>query len=179
MKFAPTELPGVARVSLERFADSRGFFARLHCPDEFGAAGFPFAPVQTSLSRNDAAFTLRGLHFQAPPHDEAKLVRVVRGAAYDVVVDLRRDSPTYRRWIAATLSADNGEALLIAPGCAHGFLTLEDATDVLYQIDRLHVPGHARGLRYDDPAIAIAWPAAPRVIAPADLAWPALGERQA
>jgi dTDP-4-dehydrorhamnose 3,5-epimerase len=176
VKFAPTALPGVARVSLDRFADARGFFARLHCPEEFAAAGLPFAPVQTSLSRNDAAFTLRGLHFQAPPHDEAKLVRVARGAAYDVVVDLRRDSPTYRRWIAATLSADNGEALLIPVGCAHGFLTLEDATDVLYQIDRLYVPGQARGLRYDDPAIAIAWPAAPRVIAPADLAWPGLGE---
>ena len=96
MKFAPTALPGVARVSLERFADARGFFARLHCPEEFAAAGLPFAPLQTSLSRNDAAFTLRGLHFQAPPHDEAKLVRVVRGGAYDVVVDLRRDSPTYK-----------------------------------------------------------------------------------
>jgi hypothetical protein len=115
MKFAPTALPGVARLSLDRVADSRGFFARLHGPEEFAAAGFPFAPLQTSLSRNDAAFTLRGLHFQAPPHDEAKLVRVVRGAAFDVVVDLRRDSPTYRRWIAVTLSADNGEALLIPP----------------------------------------------------------------
>jgi dTDP-4-dehydrorhamnose 3,5-epimerase len=177
MKFAPTELPGVARVTLDRFADARGFFARLQCPEEFAAAGLPFAPLQTSLSRNDAAFTLRGMHFQAPPHDEAKLVRVVRGAAYDVVVDLRRDSPSYRRWIATTLSAENGEALLIPAGCAHGFLTLEDATDVLYQIDQLYVPGQARGLRYDDPTIAVAWPAAPRVIAPADLAWPALGER--
>jgi dTDP-4-dehydrorhamnose 3,5-epimerase len=120
--------------------------------------------------------TLRGLHFQAPPHAEAKLVRVVRGAAFDVVVDLRRDSPTYKGWIAATLSAENGEALLIPAGCAHGFLTLEDSTDVLYQIDRMHVPGQARGLRYDDPAIGVVWPAAPRVIAPADLAWPGLAE---
>jgi dTDP-4-dehydrorhamnose 3,5-epimerase len=176
VKFAPTELQGVARVSLERFADSRGFFARLHDPEEFVAAGLPFAPLQTSLSRNDTAFTLRGLHFQTPPHDEAKLVRVVRGAAYDVVVDLRRDSSTYKRWIAATLSGDNGDALLIPAGCAHGFLTLEDATDVLYQIDRAYAPGHARGLRYDDPALAIHWPASPRVIAPADLGWPALGD---
>jgi dTDP-4-dehydrorhamnose 3,5-epimerase len=175
MKFAPTELPGVARISLDRFTDSRGFFARLHDPEAFASAGLPFAPMQTSLSRNDATFTLRGLHFQAPPHDEAKLVRVVRGSAYDVVVDLRRGSPTYRRWIAATLSADNGEALLIPAGCAHGFLTLEAATDVLYQIDQVYVPGYARGLRYDDPAIGVAWPATPRVIAPADLAWPALG----
>lgn len=173
MKFAPTELAGVARVSLDRFADARGFFARLHCPEEFAAAGFPFAPAQTSLSRNDSAFTLRGLHFQAPPREEAKLVRVVRGAAYDVVVDLRRDSPTFKRWISATLSAENGEALFIPPGCAHGFLTLEAATDVLYQIAPAHTPGHARGLRYDDPAIGVEWPAPPRVIAPADLAWPA------
>ena len=176
MKFAPTELAGVMRVSLQPIADARGFFARLHSPDEFAAAGAPFEPIQTSLSRNDAAFTLRGLHFQAPPHAEAKLVRVTRGAIYDVVVDLRRDSPQFKRWIAATLSADNGEALLIPAGCAHGFLTLEDATDVLYQIDRAYTPGHARGLRYDDPALAIAWPVPPRVIAAADLAWPALAD---
>jgi dTDP-4-dehydrorhamnose 3,5-epimerase len=97
MKFAPTDLPGVLRVSLRPVADARGFFARLHAPEDFAAAGSPFVPVQTSLSRNDAAFTLRGLHFQAPPHEEAKLVRVVRGAVYDVVVDLRRDSPSYKR----------------------------------------------------------------------------------
>jgi dTDP-4-dehydrorhamnose 3,5-epimerase len=174
VKFTPTELAGVMRISLQPIADPRGFFARLHASDEFAAAGAPFVPVQTSLSRNDTAHTLRGMHFQAPPHAEGKLVRVVRGGLYDVVVDLRRDSPSFKRWIAATLTADNGEALLIPAGCAHGFLTLEDATDVLYQIDRPYEPGHARGLRYDDPALAIAWPAAPRVIAPADLAWPAL-----
>ena len=174
MRFAPTELPGVTRVSLQPIVDARGFFARLHCPEEFAAAGFPFAPAQTSLSRNDAAFTLRGLHYQAPPQEEGKLVRVARGSVFDVVVDLRRDSPAYKRWTAATLSAENGEALLIPPGCAHGFLTLEDSTDVLYQIDRPYAPGHARGLRYDDPALKINWPAAPRVIAPGDLAWPPL-----
>jgi dTDP-4-dehydrorhamnose 3,5-epimerase len=174
MKFAPTELPGVARISLQPAADSRGFFARLHCSEEFAAAGFPFTPAQTSLSRNHTAFTLRGLHFQAPPHAEGKLVRVVRGSVYDVVVDLRSGGSTYKRWIAANLSAERGEALLIPAGCAHGFLTLEDATDVLYQIDRPYAPGHARGVRYDDPALKISWPAAPRVIAPADLAWPAL-----
>jgi dTDP-4-dehydrorhamnose 3,5-epimerase len=176
MKFAPTELAGVMRVSLQPIADARGFFARLHAPDEFAAAGAPFVPAQTSLSRNDVAHTLRGMHFQAPPYAEAKLVRAVRGSLYDVVVDLRRGSPSFKRWIGATLSADNGEALLIPAGCAHGFLTLEDATDVLYQIDRPYTPGHARGVRYNDPALAIAWPAAPRVIAPTDLAWPALAD---
>lgn len=174
MKFQPTDLPGVVRVRLEPVADARGFFARLFCPDEFAAAGYAFAPAQMSLSRNAAAHTLRGLHFQTAPFAESKLVRVVRGSAHDVVVDLRPESPAYRRSTAALLSADNGEALLIPQGCAHGFLTLEDETDVLYQIDRPHAPGHSRGVRYDDPALAIAWPAAPRVIGPADLAWPAL-----
>ena len=171
MKFELTEVPGVIRVLPQRIADERGFFARLFCPEEFAAAGCAFSPVQMSLSRNRAAHTLRGLHFQAPPFAEGKLVRAVRGAIHDVVVDLRPESPGYRRWTAATLSAENGEALLIPQGCAHGFLTLEDETDVLYQIDRLYTPGHARGVRYDDPALDIAWPAAPRVIAAADLAW--------
>jgi dTDP-4-dehydrorhamnose 3,5-epimerase len=174
MKFEATELPGVMRILPQPIADERGFFARLFCPEEFAAAGCAFSPVQMSLSHNHAALTLRGLHFQAPPFAEAKIVRAVRGGIHDVVVDLRAESPAYRRWIAARLSAENGEALLIPAGCAHGFLTLEDETDVLYQIDRLYTPGHARGLRYDDPALNVAWPAAPRVIAPADLALPPL-----
>jgi len=174
MRFERTELPGVMRVRMEPVADERGFFARLFCPEEFAAAGLAFAPLQTSLSHNKRRHTLRGLHFQAPPFGEGKLVRAARGSFYDVVVDLRAAGPTYRRWTSAILSADNGEALFIPEGCAHGFLTLEDATDVVYQIDKLHQPGHARGLRYDDAALAIEWPAAPNVIAPADLAWPAL-----
>ncbi|HYA74224.1 MAG TPA: dTDP-4-dehydrorhamnose 3,5-epimerase family protein [Roseiarcus sp.] len=174
MKFERTELPGVVRVVPEPISDERGFFARLFCPSEFAEAGCAFAPAQMSLSRNRAAHTLRGLHFQSPPFAEAKLVRAVRGSVYDVVVDLRPESPTYRRWTAAILSAENGEALLVPEGCAHGFLTLENETDVLYQIDRLYTPGHARGVRYDDAALKVAWPAAPRVIAPADLAWPPL-----
>ena len=174
MKFERTELPGVVRLVPELVVDERGFFARLFCPEEFAAAGYPFAPVQTSLSRNHAAHTLRGLHFQSAPFAEAKLVRAARGSVYDVVVDLRAESPAYLRWTAAILSAENCEALLIPEGCAHGFLTLEDSTDVLYQIDRLYTPGHARGVRYDDAALKVAWPAAPRVIAPADLAWPPL-----
>ncbi len=174
MKFERTELPGVVRVVPEPISDERGFFARLFCPQEFAAAGCAFTPAQMSLSRNRFAHTLRGLHFQSPPFAEAKIVRAARGSVYDVVVDLRPESPTYRRWTAAILSAENGEALLIPEGCAHGFLTLEDSTDVLYQIDRLYTPGHARGVRYDDTALKVAWPAAPRVIAPTDLAWPPL-----
>ncbi len=174
MKFERTELPDVVRVVPEPIADARGFFARLFCPNEFAEAGCAFAPAQMSLSHNPAVHTLRGLHFQSPPFAEAKLIRAVRGSVYDVVADLRPESPAYRRWTAAILSAENGEALLVPRGCAHGFLTLEDSTDVLYQIDRLYTPGHARGVRYDDPALGVTWPAAPRVIGPADLAWPPL-----
>ena len=172
MKFEATEIDGVARVFPTPHADERGSFARLFCPEEFAGAGFPFAPLQMSLSRNAKAGTLRGMHFQTPPHDEAKLVRAMRGAVFDVVVDLRADSPTFRRWLGAELTAEGGEALLIPVGCAHGFLTLVDDTDVLYQIDRMYTPGVARGLRWDDPAIEIVWPAPPQVISTADLAWP-------
>jgi dTDP-4-dehydrorhamnose 3,5-epimerase len=171
MRFSPTAIDGVVLVDWTPASDERGAFARLQCPDEFAAAGFPFAPVQTSLSRNTAAGTLRGLHYEAPPHDEAKLVRVVRGRIFDVAVDLRPQSPTYRQWVGAELSHQNGRALLIGRGMAHGFITLEPETDVLYQMDRMFSPGHGRGVRWNDPAFAIAWPAEPQVISARDAAY--------
>jgi dTDP-4-dehydrorhamnose 3,5-epimerase len=172
MRFTPTDIAGVVIVDLERVTDDRGYFARLSCPDEFAQKGHPFVPAQTSLSHNKVAFTLRGMHHQAPPQAEAKLVRVVRGRIFDVAVDLRPTSPTHRRWTATELSADNGRALLIPEGVAHGFLTLEPDSDVLYQIDRAYVPGHERGARWNDPAFAIDWPAPPAVISPRDAAYP-------
>jgi dTDP-4-dehydrorhamnose 3,5-epimerase len=172
MRFEPTEIPGVVRIEAEPRGDARGAFARLHCPEEFAAAGYPFAPAQTSLSRNPAAGTLRGLHYQPAPHAEVKLVRVTRGRMFDVAVDLRPDSPTHRRWTAAELSADNLAALLIPEGVAHGFLTLEPDTDVLYQISPGYRPGHEAGVRWDDPAFAIAWPARPQVISERDAGYP-------
>ncbi len=172
MRFFPTEVKGVLRVEAEPHADARGAFARLHCPEEFAGAGAPFAPVQTSLSRNPQQGTLRGLHYQDAPHAETKLVRVVRGRVFDVAVDLRRDSPTFRRWTAAELSADNLLGLFIPPGVAHGFLTLESDSDVLYQISPAHRPGHAAGVRWDDPAFGVVWPAEPKLMSPADAAWP-------
>lgn len=172
MRFEPTPIPGVMIVELEPHADERGFFARAHCAEEFAAAGHPFVPVQTSLSRNHAARTLRGMHYQAPPHGESKLVRVVRGRIYDVALDLRPESPTFLGWTATELSADNGRALLIPEGVAHGFLTLEPGSDILYQIDRPYRPGHGRAVRWNDPAFAIDWPAAPDVISPADAGLP-------
>jgi dTDP-4-dehydrorhamnose 3,5-epimerase len=172
MRFVPTQIAGVIVVEAEPRADERGAFARLHCPDEFAAAGHPFAPAQTSLSRNPTAGTLRGLHYQLAPFGETKLVRAVRGRIFDVAVDLREDSPSWKRWTATELSADNLRALLIPEGVAHGFLTLEPDSDVLYQISPRYEPGHEAGVRWDDPAFAIGWPAAPALISPRDAAYP-------
>lgn len=172
MRFAETGIAGVVVVDVEPAADERGLFARLHCPDAFAAAGHPFVPAQTSLSRNTAALTLRGMHYQAAPHAEVKLVRVTRGRAFDVAVDLRPDSATHGRWVSVELSADNARAVLIPEGVAHGFLTLEPGTDVVYQIAPRHEPGHGLGVRWNDPAFAISWPAEPEVISPRDAAYP-------
>ena len=171
MRFLQTDIPGVVVVELQPAADDRGFFARLHCPDEFAAAGHPFEPAQTSLSRNGPDGVLRGMHYQTGADAEVKLVRVVRGRVFDVAVDLRPESSTHRRWTAVELSADNGRAVLIPAGVAHGFLTLEPDTDVLYQIDRPYAPGRERGVRWNDPAFAVAWPKAPAVISERDAAY--------
>lgn len=172
MRFAATAIDGVTIVNLDPSTDERGSFARLHCPDAFAAAGHPFVPAQTSLSRNTAARTLRGLHYEAPPRAEVKLVRVTRGAIFDVAVDLRPDSPTYLKWTGAELSADNGRALLIGAGMAHGFITLAPDTDVLYQIDKMFEAGHGRGVRWNDPAFGIVWPEPPVVISERDATCP-------
>lgn len=172
MRFEPTPIAGVVIVDVEAVRDHRGFFARLHCPEEFAAAGHPFEPLQTSLSRNAAAGTLRGLHYEAGAHAEAKLVRVTRGRAFDVAVDLRPTSPTHRRWTATELSGESARAILIPRGVAHGFLTLEPDTDVLYQIDRVFEPGHGLGVRWNDPAFGVEWPSAPAVISDRDATYP-------
>ena len=168
MRFQRTKLAGVFRVAAEPHKDERGAFARLHCPNEFAAAGIPFAPAQTSLSCNSHVGTLRGMHYQAAPHAERKLVRVTRGRVFDVAVDLRPDSPTYRQWVGEELSADNLLALYIPEGVAHGFLTLEAHTDVLYQIAPGYTPGHEAGVRWNDPTFGIAWPSPPQIISARD-----------
>jgi dTDP-4-dehydrorhamnose 3,5-epimerase len=172
MKFEATDIPGVFVVLVEPSRDTRGFFTRLYCPEEFAEAGIDFAPVQVNLSRNTARHTLRGLHYQDPPHAEAKLVHVTRGSIYDVVVDLRPGSPAFGRWAGFDLDADSVRALFIPEGCAHGFLTLAPETDVLYHMGSLHTPGAGQGYRWDDPALGIHWPAAPAVISQADREWP-------
>lgn len=171
IRFTPTQIAGVLRVEPQVRADARGGFARLHCPDEFDWVG-GFAPAQTSLSRNPRKGTLRGMHFQKAPHAETKLVRVTRGRVFDVALDLRADSPTHLRWIAEELSADNLLGLLIPEGVAHGFLTLEPDTDILYQISPAYRPGFEAGVRWDDPAFAITWPFAPSLMSDRDAGYP-------
>jgi dTDP-4-dehydrorhamnose 3,5-epimerase len=172
VKFIETEIAGVYEIEAEPRCDERGFFARIYCPEEFAAAGIDFPSTQINLSRNSARLTLRGMHWQDPPFAEAKLVRATSGAAHDVVIDLRPDCPTYRKWIARTLDSKRANALFIPEGCAHGFLTLEPDTDMLYQMSRPFAPGRARGMRFDDPGMGIVWPADPVVVGEADLAWP-------
>jgi dTDP-4-dehydrorhamnose 3,5-epimerase len=172
MRFSETKLAGVFVIDIEPANDERGFFARIFCEREFAAAGIPLAPPQINLSRNTAAYTLRGMHFQPAPFAEAKLVRVASGRLYDVAIDLRPDSATFRQWAGAELSAENGRAMFLPEGIAHGFLTLEPATDVLYLMGREFVPGHHAGVRWNDPAFGVVWPAAPAVISERDASYP-------
>jgi dTDP-4-dehydrorhamnose 3,5-epimerase len=168
----PTPLAGLMLVQPDKHHDQRGFFARVWCRDTAAAAGMAFDPVQISVSFNHRAGTLRGLHWQAPPHGESKLVRATRGRVFDVAVDLRPGSPTRCCWHTIELGADSHLALFIPPGFAHGFLTLEDDSEVLYATDTPHEPASSRGARYDDPAFAIRWPGPPAVIAERDCLWP-------
>ncbi len=172
MRFHATRLPGVISIEATQNRDDRGAFSRIYCPEEFRSAGIDFNSVQISVSSNVKRHTLRGLHWQNSPHAEPKVVRAIRGRAYDVVVDLRLDSPAYRQWIAIMLDVDQQNGVFIPEGCAHGFMTLADSTDILYQIGVAYVPGQARGARWNDPAFAVEWPAAPVVIAEADRNWP-------
>ena len=156
-----TPLAGARVIELERLGDERGYFARTFDSEQFAAAGLDGHVVQASTSYNARTGTLRGLHYQADPHGEAKLVRVTRGAVFDVIVDLRADSATYRAWFGIELDAASGRALYVPPGLAHGFQTLVDDTEVLYQMSYPYVPEAARGVRFDDPAFAIEWPPPP------------------
>ena len=173
MLFTKTKLPGVFVLEAERRADERGLFARLWCADELAAHGLAFAPAQISLSVNPRPGTLRGLHYQAAPFGEAKLVRCTRGAVFDVLVDVRADSPTCGQWLGLELSAASLRQVLVPAGLAHGFLTLLPDTEVSYLMDAPYVPAAGRGLRWDDPAIGVQWPARPQLLSARDAAWPA------
>jgi dTDP-4-dehydrorhamnose 3,5-epimerase len=173
--FEPLPLAGAFVIRLERQTDERGSFARSFCTAEFAAHGLETAVAQCNLSSNRHAHTLRGLHYQRPPHGEAKLVRCLRGRAFDVLVDLRRDSPSYARWHGLELSAGDDCMVYIPPGCAHGFQTLADDTELFYQMSQPYVAAAQAGVRWDDPSLAIVWPdAAARLISARDRALPLL-----
>jgi dTDP-4-dehydrorhamnose 3,5-epimerase len=172
MQFKALPIEGAFLIELELAEDARGFFARVFCAEAFAERGLKTDFEQRSLSRNRRRGTLRGLHYQAAPHEETKIVRCTRGAAFDVIVDLREASPTYLRWHAEELTAENGAGIYIPPGCAHGFQTLIDETDIYYEITPAYVPEAARGIRYDDPDLGIFWPLADAVISDRDLQMP-------
>jgi dTDP-4-dehydrorhamnose 3,5-epimerase len=170
--FQETILPGAFLITPERVTDERGFFARTFCAEEFRARGLVSTFVQGSISFTLRKGTLRGMHYQAAPHAETKLVRCTLGAVYDVIVDLRPESPTFRRWCATELTAANRVMLYIPAGLAHGFQTLVDSTEVFYQMTEFYCPGSTRGVRWDSPGIGIAWPLPARVLSARDAALP-------
>jgi dTDP-4-dehydrorhamnose 3,5-epimerase len=172
MYFHETKLPGVFEIHLDPHSDERGFFARAWCRKEFETNGLNPGLVQCNISFNARKGTLRGMHFQAAPHAEAKLVRCTRGAIYDVVIDLRPQSPTYKAWIAVTLTSANRHMVYIPENCAHGFLTVEDKTEVFYQMSEFYNPESARGIRWNDPAFQVSWPGKVEVISERDENYP-------
>jgi len=172
MLFTPTKINGASVIELEKHVDDRGFFARGWCWSEFGDRGLPNRLVQMNISFNRFKHTLRGFHYQVAPYQEDKMLRCVRGAVYDVLVDLRPGSATYRSHIAIELSASNYRSLLVPKGCANAFLTLADETEVTYLVSEFYTPAAERGIRWNDPAFSIGWPAEPAVISDKDRSWP-------
>ena len=173
MRFIETPLKGAYVLEIEERKDDRGAFARTFCQKEFADHGLKPTVAQCNLSYNYKAGTLRGMHYQAPPAAETKLVRCTTGAVYDVIVDLRPDSPSYLKHFGIELSADNHKALYVPELFAHGYLTLTDGAEVAYQVGEMYTPGCERGIRHNDPALGIKWPATITVISPKDAAWPA------
>jgi dTDP-4-dehydrorhamnose 3,5-epimerase len=168
MNFTKTELDGAYIIEVKRIEDDRGFFGRSYCSNEFEKHGLNTNIVQANLSYNKKKGTLRGLHLQASPFSESKLVRCTRGAIYDVIVDMREGSATYRKWLGVELTADNYKMLYVPEGFAHGYLTLEDNTDVTYQVTQFYTPGAERSYHWNDPAFNIQWVAQPVVISEKD-----------
>lgn len=172
MIFQKTKIPGVFKIEMDPKDDDRGFFARTWCRAEFELHGLSTNLAQCSVSFNHSKGTLRGMHFQAAPHSEAKLVRCTRGSIYDVALDLRPESPTFKQWESTILSAENHHMFYVPEGCAHGFLTLEDSSEVFYQISEFYAPDASRGVRWNDSAFSIQWPEDVKVISPRDASYP-------
>lgn len=172
MIFKETPLKGAFIIELERIEDARGFFARSWCVQEFEKQGIHKEIVQCNISYNAVKGTLRGMHYQKKPHQESKLVRCTAGAIFDVIIDLRDDSPTFMKWISVELNAENRKMIYIPDGFAHGFITLMDHTEIFYQMTAYYTPAAARGIRFDDPAFNIQWPAAVNIISEQDKNYP-------
>jgi len=172
MIFTPCELAGAFLVELEPREDARGYFSRVYCEREFVAHGLPRLAAQANVSMTRRAGTLRGMHYQRPPHEEDKLVRCVRGSIWDVIVDIRPDSPTYCRWLGVELTESNQRMLLVPKGFAHGFLTRCDDVVVTYMMSEFYAPAAAAGARYDDPVFGIEWPGPVTDMSEQDRGWP-------
>ncbi|KAB8142425.1 dTDP-4-dehydrorhamnose 3,5-epimerase [Chloroflexia bacterium SDU3-3] len=176
MLFTPTELKDAYVIDLKKFEDKRGFFAHAFSHAEFEQQGLNPNVVDINFSYNRLRGTLRGMHFQRDPYAQVKTVRCVRGAIYDVIIDLRPESPTFKRWVGVELTADNHRALYVPEGFAHGFQTLEDNSDVMYLVSQVYAPSAEGGVRYDDAAFGITWPLPIEMMNDRDLAWPAFAE---
>ena len=172
MKFHKAKIAGVFEVCLEPRTDDRGFFARAWCQKEFEAQGLNSTVMQCNISRNARKGTLRGMHYQAHPFSETKVVRCTRGAVYDVVLDLRPKSKTFKQWVSVVLTEESGNMVYIPDGCAHGFLSLKDGSDVFYQMSEFYNPEAARGVRWNDDAFGIVWPEKVEVISERDRTYP-------
>jgi dTDP-4-dehydrorhamnose 3,5-epimerase len=172
VRFTELELAGVFLIELERIEDERGFFARAWGADELEERGLESRVAQCNLSLSGKSGTIRGLHFQRPPYEEVKLIRCLHGAFHDVVVDLRSDSSSYKRWLGVDLTAENRRMLYVPKGFAHGFQTLVDNTEAFYMVSEFFTPDAEAGVRYDDPSFGITWPLSPTVISDKDRSWP-------
>lgn len=179
MKFIRTPLEGAYQVELERHEDNRGFLARLFCERSFAEAGLEHRFVQINNSASWRKGILRGLHYQTPPHTEVKLMRAIRGAIFDVIVDVRQGSPSFGRWFGAVLDESNRTMMYAPRGFAHGFLSLTDEVEVIYMSSASYAPDSERGVRFDDPMVGIAWPIPPTEVSDKDRAWPDLTVGQA
>jgi dTDP-4-dehydrorhamnose 3,5-epimerase len=177
VRFSKTTIDGVVTVDLERIEDERGYFARAWCSREFAEHGLTVAFVQENVGFSPRRGTLRGLHYQRNPWEEVKLVRCVRGAVWDVALDLRSDSASFGEWFGVELSAENGRMLVVPEGCAHGYLTLTDDVDLRYLTSQYYEPDAAAGARFDDPAFSIEWPGDVRMVSGNDRSWPLWAEQ--
>ncbi|MFK8015363.1 MAG: dTDP-4-dehydrorhamnose 3,5-epimerase [Gammaproteobacteria bacterium] len=174
MEFKPTAIDGAFLIVPRKIGDERGFFARAWCQQEFADAGLNPTIVQSNMAVSKHKGTLRGLHYQTAPHQEVKIVRCSRGAMFDVIVDVRPDSPTYKKWVGYELNTDNHHALYVPEGCATGYMTLTDDVEMYYHTTAAFAPEAATGVRYDDPAFGIEWPLTPTVLSDQDTQWPHL-----